>query len=184
VISPSEPVEVINQRLKDRFGLWEDGQPNFRLIWSTGLTEYRFTKRSIYLPEGMFLREESGVLECLKYPDWQDMWILEKLVPNLANTELKTSLSYEPFWVFGSAKSDPRPVWDKIEILIHLNLFVDKIKKSPQDIEDDEIERMAKEKERFKIMISNESPYIAGALADGAAVTVPGSIDQVEKPDA
>ncbi len=115
-MQPIEPLNVLNERLKERFGLFEDGRPNWRLIWSTDETEYclsHYTKEGFELPyPEMQLRK--------KYPFDQDRYVLEHLVPVPDHCEdLTTKTSYEPLWTFQDANNNPTvPVWDVCELLI------------------------------------------------------------------
>lgn len=116
-IQPLERLEDLNKRLKDRFGLFEDRRPNWRLVWSSDETEYRL---SHYTVEGLFLSQPEMML-LKKYPHQQDRFILEHLIP-VTQTSLKdltTKTSYEPLWTFEDGEGNPLPpIWDVIELLI------------------------------------------------------------------
>ena len=116
-IQPLETLEVLNERLKEHFGLFEDGRPNWRLVWSTDETEYclsYFTREGFQLltPE-MLLRK--------KYPTTQDRYILEHLIPVPKDIkDLTTKTSYEPLWTFQDADNNPtQPFWNVIWIMIN-----------------------------------------------------------------
>src|SRR6185503_9453825 len=113
-----ERFEVINERLLDQFGRFEDGRPNWRVVWSTGLTEMALTE---YTREG-FILPQPEVQERLKYPFDQDRFILEHLIP-VPRTNIKdltTKTSYEPLWTFQDNNGNPTaPDWDMIEFLIN-----------------------------------------------------------------
>lgn len=116
-VQPLEPLEVLNTRLKEHFGLFEDGRPNWRVVWSTDETEYRLTE---YTREGLLLlTPEMRLMK--KYPHQQDLYILEHLVP-VAQTNLKdltTKTSYEPLWAFQDANGNPLPPdWEMMKVLI------------------------------------------------------------------
>lgn len=168
-----ESIEDINTRLKDRFGTEISlGNPNYRIINTRGLTEHRYSTFRDHDESGNFIREVSEVREVEKYPFYEDSWVLEKLVPNLGNSELIAKVSYEPLWVFGQAGSDRHPIWRAVEMLVNASKFVDRIKKSPSDIKDEEIAQFERERIICKQMLQNDSPYLATALKDGYAVTV------------
>lgn len=188
-----ESPAIINQRLKDTYGCGvtiynrpfelsnnssigtDSGidKPKFRLIWSTNQTEVRYGEYEIYSESGdIFLRKESKVEEVEKYPLWPDKWILEQLMSTEGNPYLEKAghkYSYEPRWVFGNANSDPIPVWKYVKLLCDQCLLMNRVVKSPSDIEEEELQAKAKEKELFKEMLQDESPYLAGMLhnADG-----------------
>lgn len=116
-IQPLETLEVLNKRLKDNFGLFEDGRPNWRLVWSTEELENRL---SYFTKDGFELLTPIMQLQ-KKYPFSQDRYILEHLVP-VSQTNIKdltTKTSYEPLWTFQDENDNPtQPFWDVIELLI------------------------------------------------------------------
>lgn len=115
-IQPLESLEVLNDRLKERFGLFEDGRANWRLVWSSGETEYRLCR---FTPEGFELAYPEMML-VKKYPMQQDRYILEHLIPVPKHiTDLTTKTSYEPLWTFEDANGNPLPpLWDVMQLLI------------------------------------------------------------------
>lgn len=70
----------INEYLKNTYGTAMGGNPVFRIIWSTGLTEKRYSEFHDYL-DNILLRVVKEVREVLVYPFAQDRWILERLIP-------------------------------------------------------------------------------------------------------
>lgn len=112
-----EKVEVLNQRLIEHFGLFEDGRPNWRVVWSTDETEYRLCEYTI---EGWELQTPEMRL-VKKYPFDKDFYILEHLIPVSAHDipNLTTKTSYEPLWTFKDVNNNPLPPdWDVIKLLI------------------------------------------------------------------
>ncbi len=112
-----EPIEILNQRLTDYYGLFEEGSPRFRLVWSDDQFEKRATK---YTESGLELAfPEIRLLP--KYFWIHAKYVLEILVPVPASveTDLITKLTYEPLWVFEDAGGNPLiPIWEAIEVLI------------------------------------------------------------------
>jgi hypothetical protein len=92
-----EPIEDINKKLERDFGRFDDGRPNFRVIWSNDIFEKRWTA---FTSSGIELLQPE-VRELPKYRNWcPNRYILERLVPVPKETDLLTKTSYEPAWVF------------------------------------------------------------------------------------
>lgn len=110
-----ESLEVINKRLIDHFGLFEDGRPNWRVVWSTDEHENRL---SYYTREGFELL--SPIMQYQKkYPLDQNRYILENLVPIGEIADLTTKTSYEPRWTFEDKNHNPLPPdWDAIKLIV------------------------------------------------------------------
>lgn len=166
-----EKLETLNERLKEYFGLFEDGRPNWKLVWSTDETEYRSTK---YTVEGFELQNET-ILLLPKYPLQQDRFILERLipVPEGCLTELTTKTSYEPIWTFEDAVGNPiAPDWDVIQILVikvYANIFGPKqdarYKETNEDVLKRELESYQKTYEK---LFGNESKITDSLALDSA----------------
>jgi hypothetical protein len=118
----TEPLEVINQRLIDRYGLFENGQARYRLVWSEDQMEHRFGEYNQFDSNGNFLGTRTGFCLVPKYKQWMpNQWVLENLVVvGDQNRELTTKLSYEPLHGFiNFYTSKPLdPTWRAIEFLI------------------------------------------------------------------
>lgn len=86
-----------------------DGRPIWRLVWSESLTEKRHGEFSDFYGN-LFIRSYIGVREVRKYNYIKDRWIIEKFVPG-HNPEIQGDGggSYEPFFVFESAKGEYLP---------------------------------------------------------------------------
>jgi hypothetical protein len=112
-----ESVEVINQRLLDQFGRFEDGRPNWRVVWSDDQLEKRFvthTKEGFELPSPV-------AAEVRKYSYIVARYVLEKIVPvpQIDGNELTTKTSYEPIWTFEDSHGNALPpIYDAISLLI------------------------------------------------------------------
>jgi hypothetical protein len=182
-VQPTEDVTVLNRRLVDYFGKDQANYPKFRLVWSTDQRERRFVQdKSVFTDYGLFLRYETGWVVTEKYPLFQDKWILEELMElHGRNPELPYHFSYEPIWVFGNGMSNPVPNWKAIHLLVKTKLYVKKVVQSPSDIDDEETIKLQKEIARNKDILQNESPYLAGALHDGAAVVSVGTESLLKK---
>ena len=167
-----EEIKTINQRLIDYFGKFENGEANFRVVWSDDLTEKRLmeiTDTGIQLlhPE---MREVKKYWYCLH------RYVLERLtvVPYQQEKEIANKLSYEPLWVFedGSGSALP-PKWEVINILIKTLQDQMLYKKGPYKLPEgegntaEEIHHRAKMLE--EVLYGNETP-VGDALATGSGV--------------
>lgn len=171
----SEGVKVINDKLIEYYG--NDpiySKPYYRIVWSTSQREKRKGTFKVETESGIYLRTETCVKDVEKYPFFEDMWVLEILMFNVSNPELVEKFSYEPLWIFGSGNSERQPIWRAVKLLITAKLYLQTAQNrlTLTDFQDIEDKRMIAETALFKQMLQNESPYIAGALHDGAAVTV------------
>jgi hypothetical protein len=118
----TEPLSIINQRLIDRYGLFENGQARYRLVWSEDQYEHRFGEYSKFDASGNYVKTVTGFCFVPKYKQWMpNQWVLENLVavPEI-NKELTTKLSYEPLHGFINVYTGVPldPTWRAIEFLI------------------------------------------------------------------
>lgn len=118
-------LEQVNKHLIDHFGTTVTNKPLFRLIWSTGITEYRFSEFTDFYGD-LFIRTVKEVREVLKYPFAQDRYILERLSlihPKSAELGLRTDLKedYTEVYTFQDKQGNPLPVTiDMVETAIYL----------------------------------------------------------------
>lgn len=167
-----ESAVAINQRLIDYFGVFENGQPNFKVVWSDDEVEKRWVYESA---QGFQLL--TPVLDIVrKYSYIRNRFILERLipVPDSEKIELTSKLSYEPLWVFEDRLGNALPpVWEAINILIRTLQDQMLYKKGPYKIPEgqgnteEELAQRAKELE--SLLYGNETS-IGDALATGSAV--------------
>lgn len=102
---------TINRWLKEHFGTSLDGRPNFRVCWTTGLTEKRHgTFNDFVAQTDILIRTWTGVKEVPKYPFYKDRWVLEKLEYIGNNKELLEKTGYEPLWIFQTADGSFLPL--------------------------------------------------------------------------
>lgn len=116
----------LNTWLKDTYGTTTDNKPLFRLIWSTGVTEYRRSTFRDYYGD-IFIREVTEVREVLKYPFAQDRWVLERI--RLVSDKAKEAglvtinpYSYEDIYTFQDKKGEYLPL-DKEMLEAAMYLF-------------------------------------------------------------
>lgn len=166
-------INVINKQLLDTFGKPVAlDKPHFRIVWSTDQLEKCYRENAVFTESGIFLRNEKGVSEGPKYPMFENKWVLERLYQTAGNPYLEEVVpySYEPVWVFGSANSNPDPNWKAVLFMLNGMLFSKKKFLTAADVKLLEIEQIAQEKAKFKEMLKDDSPYIAGMLKSGSAV--------------
>lgn len=110
-----EPIDVINKRLEDHFGKFENGEANYRVSWAEDQVEKKITKES----SGGILLMFPEVHEVKKYSYIKNKYILEQLTPVPSGAGLTTKLSYECIWTFQNIHGEPvAPKWEAIYILI------------------------------------------------------------------
>lgn len=174
----AEPIDVVNQRLIDYFGLFED-QPKWRLVFSDDQFEKRHGTFNDYTPEGFFVRQVTEIRLVPKYRQWiQHKWVLERLtaVPEQCQEELLTRLSYEPIWVFEDKKGNPLPpIWLAIEFIIQ-SMFGHVGKKYVVPSEEEANEKRIQSLQES--LFGNES-VIADSLAYKEAVSLAGANDGI-----
>lgn len=163
IVHPDEA----NRWLKDNYGTTITGDPLFRVIWSTGLTEKRRgTFRDYIEGTDIFLREVTEVRECLKYPFAQERWIIEKvtIVPaEIYDKELFDKWIYEGVHVIQTNKGQYLPLsMEIVEVAIYLLLvwgrmsYPKRLKMRMEELE--KREREKKEKIRQMIGENMRSP--------------------------
>jgi hypothetical protein len=119
-----EPIEVLNKRLADLFGLYPDGRAKWRIVFSEDEFEKRLGDFEDVTREGIYLRSITEVRLVPKYRKWINppCYILERLleVPSSVETDLIEKTSYEPVWTFRDINNNPLPpIWRGIELVIH-----------------------------------------------------------------
>jgi len=92
-----ESIRSINEKLKQEYGSFSDGRPNFRVVFSEDEYEKRWTN---FTQEGFeLLNKEVRLLP--KYKQWlKQKYVLERLVPVGPDSDLTEKTSYEPSYVF------------------------------------------------------------------------------------
>lgn len=122
-MSTYEKVETLNRRLSDRYGLYSDGRPLWRLVWSEDEMEKRHGIWDDYTSNGLFIRRVEEVREVPKYRQWINppCFILERLleIPEGVQTQLLTKTSYETVFTFRDKWNQPLPpTWRAIELIM------------------------------------------------------------------
>lgn len=176
-----EEVKTINQRLIDHYGLFENGQPRYRVVWSDDEIEKRLTN---FTAEGFEL-PYSIVREVPKYRQYiQHKFVLEGLVgvPEYQQEEALNKISYEPLWVFQDANNNPLPPkWQVIELVMRtLEGQMEHHAPYKGGLEEDMTIEGMQEKERImsEALFGNESD-IGDALSHGDGVGYTGNPNKV-----
>lgn len=89
--------DEVNKRLKENFGLFQDGLPKYRVVWSTDEVEKRVGEHELWYGE-IFVKKFQGIKEYKKYDYCPEKWILE-IRAYTFNAELVEPVSYEPLFV-------------------------------------------------------------------------------------
>jgi hypothetical protein len=168
---PSEPVVVLNKRLKDYYGLLE-GYPKFRVVWSTNEYERRLIRET---PEGFILL--TPVIKTLpKYNYARDRYILEKItaVPDEFIDDVGSRLSYEPIWVFEDSYGNSLPPkWEAIVVIFKSVEEMSDPNRKPYKQDEKEGNTIEALEEKAKVLqeqlYGNETP-VTDALALGSGV--------------
>jgi len=113
-----EPLEVLNQRLIDHFGKFENGDPNWKIVWSEDFLEKRLV---YYTPEGFELL--TPIAQERKKCDYIDnRFILVRLIPVPQEQQADlcdAKISYEPIWTFEDNFGNALPPkWEAMFALI------------------------------------------------------------------
>lgn len=190
-MSVYDPILVsdINVRLKDKFGIVVDGSAKFRIVLADTEFETRKDKFRDYIDEEKtrLLREVEEVRRVPKYEAWSGYYILERyhegkyMPPDIYDYN-----RYDCLYVFKKKDGSPQELsWLPIEFLINgiiLQSDDPVIKqKTYKHYAQEFMKAQEKEKKLFFEILDNESPYIAGMLGSGEAVTVPNMSDNLPK---
>lgn len=116
----------INKWLAENYGTTVDGRQLFRLIWSTGVSEKRYSEFHDYYGD-IFIRAVREVRECLKYPFAQDRWVLERIQPiskearDLGLVDIGDKYDYVEVYIFQDRNGNFLPLTrDKVEQALYL----------------------------------------------------------------
>ena len=168
-----EPLEVINQRLKDNFGIVTDiGDAIWRISNTTNVSEKRLTTHT---EKGVELQRPE-ILEMLKYPTMQGYFVLEKLteVPEYQQKELGRKISYEPVFFFQDKLNNPLPPVYPVAELVIYTLYIQM--GHPSGIakykENYDTEKAAETARIYDIFFGNETD-VSTALEQKDAIVVP-----------
>ena len=170
-----EPIEDINMKLERDFGRFEDGRPNFRLVWSSDVFEQRWTA---FTSSGLELQRPE-VRELPKYRNWcPERFVLERLLPVVGETDLVTKTSYEPAWIFQDRYQNYLPPFYEGCVFVIESLLETAGKKGGHaKYKDPEVTEEARQARIQKVqdeLFGNET-IVGDHLAYGTGVVVPGN---------
>jgi hypothetical protein len=112
-----ESIQILNQRLIDKYGKYLDERAMFRLVYS----EDTFEKRDVTHTRDGFQLLNPSVEEVKKYFWINNKYILEGLKETgiLRGGKIEQIIDYEPLWVFEDGNGRPvPPVWPGIEHIL------------------------------------------------------------------
>jgi hypothetical protein len=177
-----EAIQTLNYRLKRDFGRFENGEPNWRVVWSEDQFEKRWTN---FTDEGFELLSPV-VKELPKYKQWiHNKYILERLipVPDLVESDLIGKISYEPVWVFQDSDGNPLPPkWEAILLIIDSvnNASASSIGakyKDPELTVEGSKEEREKRLDAIQADLFGNETEVGDALAQKQAIIVPRSYE-------
>ena len=169
-----EPIETINNRLLDNFGIDTiTGLPIWRVVWTTDQLEKRLTN----VTESGIELLHPQIIEMKKYiPSLQHRYVLERfvIVPEFQQKEICTTVSYEPLFFFEDRAGNPLPAFYRIcEFIIHTVLFAQgqsgtlaKYKEDPDEKRREEMDKM------LELFFGNETA-VTDALQVREGVVLP-----------
>jgi len=168
----------INQWLTNNYGRADGILSNYRLIWGPDEWEVRKGKFAHWLGN-IFLSEIEEMRRVRKYLQFDDCYILEKLVPvnkTIHEEELTLPYSYEPIWAYTKKDKDGnRMDPDLAAIQFFMKMAVEGPKLTADWCALQDALEVAREVAYYEDIFSNEAPL----LAYGGGVSVDGTRDSV-----
>lgn len=160
-----EPIEIINERLLDRYGRVVD-KPRYRVVWSTAQLEKRFGIFNDFYGD-ILIRSKAEVREVPKYPSYPNRWVLEVIAPAVG-TDVVDHNGYEPLFVFDNDGKYLDPVWRAIEFILYR--ANSPIIKSPADIDAEEQAAIEAEEKYFFDYLTDQETI---GIKEGYSIVVP-----------
>lgn len=186
-------LDIINTRLKDIYGITNDGNPRFRLVKAKEqIVKIQGLFREFVPNTNIFLREFYGVKDIYKYGGSDAEYVLERYVkePFLdiypamdcpEDTPVNHWSGYEPYFIFNSQAVKDNlhlelPPWKAVNFVIYTNLFLERRMRGETESESSlaaqEEKQLIKEKIAAYDFLQNEHPEIPGRLKSGEAVFI------------
>lgn len=177
-IQSLEQVRVINETMERLYGKHTiKDAPNFRLVYCGDQFEKRKGEFSVYSGD-IYLRTESGIREVKKYAYIDDdIWIIERLIPNHHQDVMEGSFVYEPVYAFPPL--DHVPPLKAIIFFMNMFFIVGGTAQQPKTEEealDRHNKRKAEEVIKARELLDTEYDYteISMRLKHGSAISFGG----------
>jgi len=167
-----ENVRTINKKLVDLYGKSIDGKPNFRLVWSEGLTEKRVGP--VFSPGGVLISEKE-LQECKKYGYIKERWILENYnTAYRANPEVAVSDGYEPLFIFQKRGEYLKPYLWACEHVINALRNPERVHHTEKmDYNEEKMKKLREQAEYFDFLTEEGTSEIGAKFTEGSAVFTP-----------
>lgn len=151
--------------------------PKFRVVRSETQIEKRHGNYNVFYGD-IFIRNETGTRETIKYHYLKPCWILEKLcVINTIKDYLviKQAYTYEPLHTFLDKDDNPLPlVWRVVEFVIGNYLKAERrVQRTELDDLADEAKKQKKEEDRVKEILFGNDTNVSSALEYKEGIVVP-----------
>jgi hypothetical protein len=165
-------VSIINKKLVALYGKSIDGKPNFRLVWSEGLTEKRVGP--VYSSGGILISEKE-LQECKKYSYIKERWILENYNTSYrANPEVAVSDGYEPIFIFQKKGEYLKPYLWACEMIINSLRNPERVHRNEKmDYTEEESKKLKEQAEYFDFLTAEGTSEIGAKFTEGSAVFTP-----------
>lgn len=177
-------LDQVNEALLNMYGTSLTGKQRFRVVERDTTIEKRKGVFEDWHGD-IFIRRVTGVRPVLKYQfadpgsyvleryvaePFGGVWPAMPALPDIVDWD-----GYEPFYVFDAAVVKVRgiPPFRAVHFIIQTNLFKKDLKKSLKTMHEESEAKVEKEKAEFLAMLDDANPWIANALHEGEAVTVP-----------
>jgi hypothetical protein len=173
-ISQLEEVRSINEKLETLYGRHTvKNLPDFRLSYCADQYERRSGTFKVYSGD-IFLREETGIREVKKYAYIDDdIWLVERLVPNTHQDVMDGDYVYECFYAF--KKIGHVPPLRAVIFLMNSLLVVGGLQpKTEAEAINRDNERKAHETKKIREILDTELDYteLSMRMKHGAAVSI------------
>lgn len=186
----TEPIDSINNQLKDHFGTDTiTGLVIWRIVFSEEQIEKRYGTYDDFSPAGLYLRTVTEVREVPKYRQWIiEKYVLERLVaiPDINRDDLPTTkISYEPIFVFEDGKGNYLPPIFTVAKIVIDTIYAAQygtgnLKKYVDEENSQEASLEAKKKRIDGIIeyLFGEQSSLAGTTKTGESIIVPRNFER------
>jgi hypothetical protein len=165
-------VSIINKKLVALYGKSIDGKPNFRLVWSEGLTEKRVGP--VYSSGGILISEKE-LQECKKYSYIKERWILENYNTSYrANPEVAVSDGYEAIFVFDRKGKYLKPNLLACQYIVDAIRSPERVHKTERMFANEKEEKKQKEIAEYFDFLVQEGSDFGQKFTEGSGVILPG----------